>query len=100
MKDSKWDGAQRDGPYFDTKGAKGGGKKAGKNKSKTVQRKEDFKKNSNDRRKQGKTMKTPDGRLICMGWQQASGCKYDQCRYVHVCTKCHDKGHGAHACGK
>jgi len=95
-------GDWRSEPYDSGKGAKNrkGDGKGGKSKSKAEQRKEDFKKSANDRRKQGRAMKTPDGRLICMGFQSKS-CKYkDQCRYVHVCSKCFDSGHGADNCTK
>ena len=63
----------RDSPYSDSKGGKGGGKKGGKGKNKSDHKKEEFKKSSKDRRNQGKNLKTPDGRLICLGFQQQAG---------------------------
>jgi hypothetical protein len=65
------------------KGSKGG-------KGKTVESKGSSKgSGSNNRRQQFKALKTPDGRLICEGYQSGS-CKYnDKCRYVHVCSRCY-----------
>jgi hypothetical protein len=74
--------------------------KKGDGKCKSKVRKEDFKKAAKDRRQQGKNLKTPDGRLICLGFQQQT-CKYaSNCRYVHVCGKCHASDHGSNSCNK
>ena len=73
------------------KGKYDGGKQTNEGTSKKSQ--------SNARRKEGKTMKTPDGRLICMAYQNA-GCSYgSKCRYVHVCSKCYGE-HPGNTCNK
>ena len=40
-------------------------------------------------------LKTPDGRLICRFFNEASGCSRSGCSYVHCCSKCYLATHGA-----
>jgi hypothetical protein len=41
--------------------------------------------------------KTPDGQPICFARNSAAGCRNGAaCRYVHCCSKCFSKDHGAH----
>ena len=84
------------------KGDKGSGKgkydsqKGGQGKASTSQ---SSKERSNQKRKDGKSLRTPDGRLICMGYQSNS-CTYgDKCRFVHVCSKCFGEHMGS-SCNK
>jgi hypothetical protein len=82
------------------KGGKKGGKDSKGGKGKTFESKGSSKgSGSNNRRQQFKALKTPDGRLICEGYQSGS-CKYnDKCRYVHVCARCYGD-HPSSGCTK
>ena len=34
----------------------------------------------------------------CYGFNSVGGCKYKQCRFEHICSKCNKPGHGRHQC--
>jgi hypothetical protein len=83
----------RPAPYADPKGGKDKGGKGGDKgpkggKGKGGKGKGGKQVTSNESRKIGRQMKTPDGRLICHRFQSKE-CSYgDNCRFVHVCSKC------------
>ena len=64
---------------------KGTGKNKGKGKGK-------------DNDKNGCARSTPDGRPVCYRFNEASGCKLQNCRFAHLCGRCFASDHSIMNC--
>ena len=76
---------------------RGAGNDSGKGQPSKKLRKANERRSSKGKGKGGKATQTPDGRFICFGYNNTSGCLSKACSRVHVCQGCFGK-HPLHSC--